>query len=136
MKRKLLGRVAVVALSATLGLASPAMAFHGGFGGGGGMHGGGGFGGMHGGGGFGGMHSGATFGGGFHGGMMGGRGMVGPIGHHFGAARFAFRNHRNFNNFVAVGFGGGYWPYYYDDGCWGRVWTSWGWRWANFCSGY
>lgn len=123
MKRKLLGCFAAVALSATLGVASPAMAFHGGFGG---MHGG--FGGMHGGG--------AQFGGGFHGGMVGGRHVMAPMGAHFGGAQFAFRNHRRFHNFVAVGVGGAYWPYYYDDGCWRRVWTSWGWQWANFCSGY
>jgi hypothetical protein len=133
MERKLLGRIAVVALSATLGLASPAMAFHGGFGG---MHGGFG-GGFHGGmgGGFqgGGFHGGM---GGFRGGMVAGRGMMAPPGARFGGARFAFHNHRHFRNFVAVGFGGGYWPYYYDDGCWRRAWTSWGWQWVNICTGY
>lgn len=24
-------------------------------------------------------------------------------------------------------------PYGYDDGCYSRVWTRWGWRWSNVC---
>jgi hypothetical protein len=51
--------------------------------------------------------------------------------------RFAFRHHRLFRHRVAfVGV-----PYFYDDpyayayydSCYRRVWTRWGWRYANVC---
>lgn len=179
MKRNLLGCLTAIALSASLGAATPTMAFHGG--GFGGMHGGGfggGFGGMHGGG-FGGMHAGGFGGGfrggmpavgGFHGGMPARGGMIvhnggfasraafAPIGNRFVGNRFvggrfafannrfafhnrfAFRNrfffhNRRFNNFAFFGapfvaYAG---SYYYDDYCWRRVWTYYGWRWAYTC---
>jgi hypothetical protein len=145
MERKLLGRVAVAALSATLGLATPAEAFRGGMGGmGGGFHGGGFHGGM-----VGGFHGGMVGGrgmmapagrpfiGGFHGGMVGGRGIVGPVGHRFGPAHFAFRHNGHFRRAVFVGVGAPYfYGGYYGDSCWQQVWTSWGWRWVNYCYGY
>jgi hypothetical protein len=146
MKNLRLIGLAAAALGAAMMVAAPAEAFRGG-GGFGGMHGGG----MHfgGGGGFGGMHGGAAhFGGGF------GRMHVGPahfVGNNFrgGAAfgprvapfvhqravfhHFGFR-HRHFNNVVFVG--GPYYGVGYGDTCWRRVWTYYGWQWANICSDY
>jgi hypothetical protein len=78
MKNKLLNCLIAGALGTALALASPALAFRGG-GGGGGMHGGGMGGGMHGGGMGGGMHVGGM-GGGVHVGGMGGGMHVGGMG--------------------------------------------------------
>ncbi len=98
-------------------VAAPALAFHGG----------GGFGGMHGGGGFG--------GGGFRGtGAFGPRAGAPFVHPRFVSHNFAFRDHRRFNNFAFVGapfFGVGY-----GDTCWRRVWTNYGWQWANICYDY
>jgi hypothetical protein len=51
---------------------------------------------------------------------------------HFAHNRpFFFRHHFHNRFFFAAGF-----PYaygYYDDGCWTRVWTPWGWRWRSVC---
>ncbi len=87
------------------------------------MHGGG-----HGGG-FGGGHFG---GGGGHFGGFGHPGMAGPTvfhGNHFAFRdrdQFFFR-HRFFGpRFAFLGVG---YPYGYDDDCYARVWTRWGWRW-------
>ena len=44
---------------------------------------------------------------------------------------FPFRHHFRNRLFLVGGF-----PYaysYYDDGCWTRVWTPWGWRWRSLC---
>jgi hypothetical protein len=51
-------------------------------------------------------------------------------------SRSAFHGHRFFhhrhNRFAFIGA-----PYYANyDGCWRRVWTSYGLRWANVCSAY
>lgn len=116
--------------------------------GGGGMH----FGGMGGGPHFaamgGGTHFGAIGGGPHFGGMHfnGGRFAATPFAHAGFSprfSRFAFRDHRGrffhhrFNRFAFVGapfiFAS---DYYYDDGCWRRVWTPYGWNWTNVCVGY
>ncbi len=50
------------------------------------------------------------------------------FGHHF-----AFRHHHHHffrNRFI---FAAGLAYPYYDDGCWVRVWTRWGWRWRSLC---
>jgi hypothetical protein len=138
--------MAAIALGAAFGFVTPAMAFHGG----GGMHGGG-FGGMRGGGGFAGMRGGGMFLGnsGFHGGqgsMGAGRGTAfAPAIHRFGGAPVGFRHnlafrhdfgfpHRHTRN-VAF-FGAPFFYGDYSDGCWRRVWTSYGWQWANLCGDY
>jgi hypothetical protein len=64
---------------------------------------------------------------------------VGPVG--FAGARswawhgnhlnhFPFRHHFVRNRFFI---GAPYAYAYYDDGCYTRVWTAWGWRWTNVC---
>jgi hypothetical protein len=58
-----------------------------------------------------------------------------PIGvHHLGMMarhHFAFRHHRFFRSrFAVLGVG---FPYAYDDGCYTRVWTAWGWRRTYIC---
>jgi hypothetical protein len=108
---------------------------------GGGMHGGGFAGGMHGGG-FGGMHVGGMGGAHFAGAHVGGPGFGGArfahaaIGPHFvgsgwhGRHAFFFHHH-HFRRFAVFGA-----PYYYagyDDGCWRRSWTPYGWQWVNVC---
>ena len=129
MNNKLLNGFIAGALATTLALASPALAR----GGGGGGHGGGMGGGMHG------------------GGMGGGAHFSGMSGAHFSGSRFAgahfahsgfsprfsrfavhggrFFHHRH-HRFAFVGL-----PYTYAayDGCWRRVWTSYGLRWVNVC---
>jgi hypothetical protein len=142
MTNRLVSWLIAGALGATLALASPAFAFHGG-GGGGGMHGGGG-GGMHFGGGMGGgTHFGGT-GGGMH---FGGAHFAGAPFAHPGfsprASRFAFHDrdgfhhrffHHRFNRFAFIGF-----PYAYAayDSCWRRVWTRYGLQWVDVCgNGY
>jgi hypothetical protein len=148
MNSKLLSGLVAGALATALVLASPALAFRGG--GGGGMHGGMG-GGMHGGMG-GGMHVGGM-GGGMHVGGMG-RGM------HFSGSRFAgahfahagfsprfsgfafrhgahFRHHaffhHRFHRFAFVGVPFAYASY---DSCWRRAWTPYGLQWVNVCGDY
>ncbi|WFU26239.1 hypothetical protein QA649_08545 [Bradyrhizobium sp. CB1717] len=133
---------------------------HGGFGGGGhfgggGMHVGGG--GMGGGGmRFGGM-GGAHFGGArFVGSPMAARAAIGPrfagaplatraaFGPRFAGTgwhgrpfigRHAFFHRHHFRRFAFVGA-----PFiyanYYDDGCWRRSWTPYGWQWVNVCGDY
>lgn len=126
MLRKMV--IALVAAAAvTAGSMVTASAMHGGGGHGGGGMGHGGFG--HGGGGF--AHAGFARHGGF-GGFAGTR----PIGFHHGFhggfhdGRFAFRHHHRvfFNRFAFYGA-----AYPYDDSCYRRVWTRWGWRWASVC---
>jgi hypothetical protein len=115
MIRKVMMALAAVAV-VTVGSASTAAAFRGGFGGGhmGGAH----FGGAH----FGGAH--------FSG--MGHPGMA-FRGHPFVGSHFARFDHRFFRHrfghrfFFAGGF-----PYGYDS-CYARVWTPWGWRWRYVC---
>jgi hypothetical protein len=41
-----------------------------------------------------------------------------------------FRHHFHNRFIFAAGFA---YPYAYDDGCWVRVWTPWGWRWRSVC---
>jgi hypothetical protein len=160
---KLLKSLMAGTLGLTLALASPALGRggggggfgggggggHGGFGGGGfgggGMHGGfGGMGGgMHGGFGGGGMHFG---GGGMRFGGMGGArfahaafmpragfGFQGARGFHHRFVHDRFFRHR-FNRFAFFGAPFVYAGYY--DGCWQRVWTPYGWSWANACGDY
>jgi hypothetical protein len=109
----------------------------------------GGGGGGHGGGGHAGFGGGGGHGGGGHPSFGGGGGHVGfghpGLGHraggeHFSGARsfafhgnrFAFRHDSRFRHHRRFFFVGG--PYYgYDDGCWVRVWTRWGWRWRSIC---
>jgi hypothetical protein len=43
---------------------------------------------------------------------------------------FRFRRHFHNRFIFAAGFA---YPYAYDDGCWTRVWTPWGWRWRSVC---
>jgi hypothetical protein len=62
--------------------------------------------------------------------------VVQPMG--VNAGRFAFAHHHRFasrhrfpgNRFAFIG---GAYPYGYDDDCYSRVWTPWGWRWQNVC---
>jgi hypothetical protein len=134
MKNRRLIGLAAAALGAAMMVAAPAEAFRGG-GGFGGMHGGG----MHfGGGGFGGMRGGPAHfgGGGFRGGMAFGPRSGAPFVHQRVVFHnFAFRRHHRFNNAVFVGA-----PFvgvgYYGDTCWRRVWTYYGWQWANICNDY
>ena len=51
-------------------------------------------------------------------------------GNHFVGRRFAFRHrfHRRFFFFVGAPY-----AFAYDDGCYVRIWTHWGWRWRNVC---
>ncbi len=51
------------------------------------------------------------------------------MGHHF-----PFHHHRFHNRFFFVG--APYLSAYYDDGCYTRVWTRWGWRWTDVCTDY
>jgi hypothetical protein len=44
--------------------------------------------------------------------------------------RFGFRHHFVHNRFAFIG---GAYPYGYDDDCYSRVWTPWGWRWQYAC---
>jgi hypothetical protein len=149
MKTKLIGCLAATVMAAAIVVATPALAFRGGGGfGGGGFHGGFGGGGFHGG-----------FGsGGFRGGMVTGRSAFVPGGNRFAGAHFAgrhafvnrrffdegrrdriedrFRHRRLFVNgfddfaFFGVPFGYGYAAY--GNGCW--RWD--GWQWINICYGY
>lgn len=158
MDNRLLKGLAAVAIAAAMALASPVLARGGGFGGG---HFGGGMGGMHAGG-FGGMHVGGI--GGAHFAHVGGPGFGGAgfahiggpgfsgarfahaaIGPHFAGAgwhgrpfigrhAFFFRHHR-FHRFAVFG-APFYYANYYDDGCWRRRWTPYGWQWVNVCGDY
>ncbi|MET4608499.1 hypothetical protein ABIB90_008005 [Bradyrhizobium sp. JR4.1] len=160
MDNRILKGLTAVSIAAMMALASPVLARGGGGGGhGGGGFGGGGHGGFGGGGHFGGgMHAGG-FGGGMHAGGFGGMhvgGMGGARFAHvggpgFGGARFAhaaigprfagsgwhgrpfigrhafFRHHHRFffgAPFIYAG---------YNDGCWRRSWTPYGWQWVNVC---
>lgn len=155
MTNRILKYTVAGALGAMLAFASPALAFHGGGGMGGGHMGGGMGGGMH----FGGMGGGAHFGG-VGGARFGRPGFAGPRGSfaavgrpgfsHFARPgfspalaprfnrfafhdhRFFFRHHRRFAFFGApFVFASAAW-----DSCWRRVWTPYGPRWVDVCSGY
>lgn len=151
MNNRLLKGLTAATIAAMMALASPVLARgggggggHGGFGGGGHFGGGSHFGGgMHAGG-FGGMHV---------GGMGGARfAHVGGSGFGFGGPRFAHAaigprfagagwhghqasfHHHHFRRFAVFGA-----PYYYagyNDGCWRRSWTPYGWQWVNVCGDY
>jgi len=61
---------------------------------------------------------------------MHGHGMGMGMGFHPGFHHgFAFHHHRFFHRgFFFAGV-----PYAYDDDCYARVWTRWGWRWRSVC---
>ncbi|UPK36809.1 hypothetical protein IVB18_05520 [Bradyrhizobium sp. 186] len=148
INRRLTGLAAAI-VAAALALSSPALA-RGGGGGHGGFGGGGHFGGgMHAGGFGGGMR-----GGGMHVGGMGGARFAHVGGPGFGGARFAhaaigprfagagwhgrpfigrhaFFHHRHFRRFAVFGAPFAYAAY--NDGCWRRSWTPYGWQWVNVC---
>ncbi|WP_439408489.1 hypothetical protein ACNJX9_08985 [Bradyrhizobium sp. DASA03076] len=161
MDNRLLKGLAAGAIAAAMALGSPVLARGGGGGGGHGGFGGGGHfggGGMRAGG-FGGMHVGGM--GGAHFAHVGGPGFGGARFAHaggpgFGGVRFAhaaigprfvgggwhgrpfigrhaffFRHHR-FHRFAVFG-APFYYANYYDDGCWRRSWTPYGWQWVNVC---
>jgi hypothetical protein len=136
--------IIAIAAAATLAAASAtgALARGGGMGGGHGGMGGGHMGGGHMGGHMGGGWSGHAVGMGFasraavaHVGPVGfaGARSVAWHGNHVAFGRhFPFRHRFVRNRFFFAGA-----PYayaYYDDGCYTRVWTAWGWRWTNVCS--
>jgi hypothetical protein len=52
--------------------------------------------------------------------------------------RHAFFHRHRFNRFAFVGAPFFYANYgnYYDDGCWQRSWTAYGWQWVNVCGDY
>lgn len=145
MTSKILSCLIAGALGTTLVLASPALAFRGG--GGGGMHGGGKGGGMHvsgmgGGVHFGGMGGGPRFGA-ATGGMRfsGARFATAPFAHAAFTprfSRFAFRDHRFFRHhrFHRFAFVGAPFAYAAYDSCWRRVWTPYGVRWIDVCGDY
>ena len=142
MNNKLLNRLVVGVLATTLALASPALARGGGHGGGmgGGMHAGGMGGGMHGGGmrfGGGGPHFGAMSGGA----QFSGRSFTGARFAHAGFSPrfsgFAVHDRRFFHHrHHRLAFIGAPFIYANYDGCWRRVWTPYGLRWANVCNAY
>jgi hypothetical protein len=53
----------------------------------------------------------------------------GHFGFHGFHQGFAFHHHRFFHH--GFFFAGA--PYAYDDDCYARVWTRWGWRWRPVC---
>jgi hypothetical protein len=151
MNNRLLTGIVAAAMAAALAVASPVLARgggggggggHGGFGGGGhfsggGMHGGGFGGGMHVGGMGGGAHF-AHFGGPAFGGARFAHAAIGPrfagSGWHgrpfIGRHAFFFRHHR-FHRFAV--FGAPFVYAGYNDSCWRRSWTPYGWQWVNVC---
>jgi hypothetical protein len=136
MNNKLLNCLVAGALGTTLALASPALAFQGGGGKGGGMH----FGAMSGG-----MHVGGMSGGPHFSGMSGGTHFSGsrfagaPFAHAAFSPRFSsFRDrrfffHHRFHRFALIGAPFAYAAY---DSCWRRVWTPYGPRWVDICNDY
>jgi hypothetical protein len=66
-------------------------------------------------------------------GFAGARSMAWRGNHVAFAHNGAFRRHHFFRNrFI---FAGAPFAYaYYDNGCYERVWTRWGWRWTDVCS--
>ena len=156
MDNRIFKGLTALTIAAVMALASPVLAR----GGGGGGHGGGGFGGGGHGGLCGGLRRWGHFGGGMHaggfggmhvGGMggarfahVGGPGFGGPrfahaaIGPRFAGAGWhghhAFFHHRHFRRFAVFGA-----PYYYagyNDGCWRRSLTPYGWQWVNVCGDF
>jgi hypothetical protein len=146
MHNRLLKGLTAATIAAVMAIASPVLA-RGGGGGGHGGFGGGGHGGFGGGGHFGGgMHAGGF--GGMHVGGMGGARFAHVGGAGFGGARFAHAaigprfagagwhghhafHHHHFRRFAVFGA-----PYYYagyNDGCWRRSLTPYGWQWVNVC---
>ncbi|MGL9623700.1 hypothetical protein QRQ56_37680 [Bradyrhizobium sp. U531] len=137
MSNRLLRGLAAATLAAVMAAASPVFAR------GGGGHGG--FGGGH----FGG---GGHFAGGMHVGGMGGARFAHVGGPAFGGARFAHAaigprfaggawhghhgafHHHHFRRFAV--FGAPYFYAGYNDGCWRRSWTPYGWQWVNVCGDY
>jgi hypothetical protein len=146
MHNRLLKGLTAATIAAVMALASPVLARGGGGGGHGGFGGGGHFGG--------GMHAGAF--GGMHVGGMGGARFAHVGAPAFGGARFAhagfaprfagagagwhgrpfigrhaFFHHRHFRRFAV--FGAPFVYAGYNDGCWRRSWTPYGWQWVNVC---
>jgi len=148
MKNKLFTGLLAATLAATVALAPPVFARGPGGGGfGGGMHAGGFGGGMRGGGAM--AFAPAGGGGRFVGANVGGARFVGaPMtraafapGARFAGAGFhhgRFFHHHRFNRFAFVGAPFFYANYanYYDDGCWRRSLTPYGWQWVNVCGDY
>jgi hypothetical protein len=151
MHNRLLKGLTAATIAAVMALASPVLARGGGGGGHGGFGGGGHFGG--------GMHAGGF--GGMHVGGMGGARFAHVGAPAFGGARFAhagfahagfaprfagagagwhgrpfigrhaFFHHRHFRRFAV--FGAPFVYAGYNDGCWRRSWTPYGWQWVNVC---
>ncbi|WIW47588.1 hypothetical protein ML401_05585 [Bradyrhizobium sp. 62B] len=135
MNNRLLTGLTAAAIATVMAVASPVFARggHGGFGGG---HFGGG----------------GHFAGGMHVGGMGGARFAHAGGPAFGGARFAhaaigprfagagwhghhgFFRHHHFRRFAV--FGAPYFYAGYNDGCWRRSWTPYGWQWVNVCGDY
>jgi hypothetical protein len=146
MHNRLLKGLTAATIAAVMAVASPVLARGGGGGGHGGFGGGGHFGG--------GMHAGGF--GGMHVGGMGGARFAHVGAPAFGGARFAhagfaprfagagagwhgrpfigrhaFFHHRHFRRFAV--FGAPFVYAGYNDGCWRRSWTPYGWQWVNVC---
>ena len=77
--------------------------------------------------------------------MSAGRSVFAPGGNRFVGRQaftpqfhrsFAFRHHHRFHRFHRFAFIGAPFAYAAYDGCWRRVWTGYGWRWADVCNGY
>ena len=118
---KFVGRFVAGALGATLALTSPALARGGGGMGGGGMH-------------FGGMGGGMRFGGSRFAGAHFVHAGFSPRFSRFGFRDHRFFRHDRFNRFAFVGA-----PFLdaaYYDGCWRRLWTSYGPQLVNVCGYY
>ncbi|MVT52719.1 hypothetical protein GPL17_19745 [Bradyrhizobium yuanmingense] len=134
MNNRFLKGLTASVIAAMMTVASPALA-RGGFGGGGHFGGG-----MHAGS-FGGMRAGGM--GGAHFAHVGGPGFGGarfahaPIGPRFAGAgwhgRHGFHHHHHFRRFAVFGAPSFYTGY--NDGCWRRSWTPYGWQWVNVCGG-
>lgn len=125
MNNRLLKSLTATLIAAMMAVASPALA--------------------RGGGGHGGFGGGGHFGGGMHAGGFGGMragGMGGARFAHAGGPRFAGAgwhgrhgfHHHHFRRFGA--FGAPYFYAGYNDGCWRRSWTPYGWQWVNVCGDY
>jgi hypothetical protein len=60
--------------------------------------------------------------------------FAGPGWHggHFIGRHAYFFHHHHFRRFAVFG-APYYYSNYYDDGCWRRSWTAYGWQWVNVC---
>ena len=73
-----------------------------------------------------------------HGGFGGARFAHAAIGPRFAGAGWhghhGFLRHHHFRRFAV--FGAPYFYAGYNDGCWRRSWTPYGWQWVNVCGDY